>query len=63
MEYGAIEREIHIEATPAVVYEVISSPEHLQEWWPDEVELDAVPGGTGVIVLRRRRRAHATSYR
>jgi uncharacterized protein YndB with AHSA1/START domain len=49
MEFGSIEREIHVEATPEVVYEVISTPEHLQEWWPDEAELEAVPGGTGVI--------------
>jgi uncharacterized protein YndB with AHSA1/START domain len=49
MEYGSIEREIHIDATPDVVYEVVSKPEHLREWWPDEAELDPVPGGTGVI--------------
>lgn len=49
MEYGSIEREIHIEATPEVVYEVISRPEHLREWWPDEAELEPVPGATGVI--------------
>jgi uncharacterized protein YndB with AHSA1/START domain len=49
MEYGSIEREIHIEATPEVVYEVISTPEHLREWWPDEAELEPVPGATGVI--------------
>lgn len=49
MEYGSIEREIHVEATPEVVYQVISTPEHLREWWPDEAELEPVPGGTGVI--------------
>ncbi|AZP19301.1 polyketide cyclase [Streptomyces aquilus] len=49
MEYGSIEREIHIDATPEVVYEVVSRPEHLREWWPDEAELKPVPGGTGVI--------------
>jgi uncharacterized protein YndB with AHSA1/START domain len=49
MELGSIEREIHIEATPEVVYDVVSRPEHLREWWPDEAELDPVPGGTGVI--------------
>jgi uncharacterized protein YndB with AHSA1/START domain len=32
MEYGSIERELRIDATPEVVYEVISSPEHLREW-------------------------------
>ncbi|WTW93294.1 SRPBCC family protein [Streptomycetaceae bacterium NBC_01309] len=51
MEYGSIARELHIEATPDVVYEVISRPEHLREWWPDEAELDPVPGGTGVITF------------
>ena len=51
MEQGSIEREIHIEATPEVVYEVISTPEHMREWWPDEAELDPVPGGTGVIAF------------
>ena len=49
MEYGSIEREIHVDATPEVVYEVISRPEHLREWWPDEAELEPVPGATGVI--------------
>jgi uncharacterized protein YndB with AHSA1/START domain len=51
VEYGSIEREIHIEATPEVVYEVISRPEHLREWWPDEAELEPVPGATGVITF------------
>lgn len=49
MEYSSIERELYVEATPEVVYEVISRPEHLREWWPDEAELDPVPGSTGVI--------------
>ncbi|MFE3291757.1 SRPBCC family protein [Rhodococcus sp. NPDC059234] len=49
MEYGSIEREIHVEAAPEVVYEVVSTPEHLREWWPDEAELEPVPGATGVI--------------
>jgi uncharacterized protein YndB with AHSA1/START domain len=49
MEYGSIEREIHVEAAPEVVYEVISRPEHLREWWPDEAELEPLPGATGVL--------------
>jgi uncharacterized protein YndB with AHSA1/START domain len=49
MEYGSIEREMHVDATPEVVYEVISTPEHLREWWPDEAELDPVPGASGVV--------------
>jgi uncharacterized protein YndB with AHSA1/START domain len=51
MECGSIERELRIDATPEVVYEVISSPEHLREWWPDGAELDPVPGATGAITF------------
>jgi uncharacterized protein YndB with AHSA1/START domain len=51
MEYGSIERELRIDASPEVVYEVISSPEHLREWWPDGAELDPVPGATGSITF------------
>ena len=51
MEYGNLEREIRIDASPEVVFDVISSPEHLKEWWPDEADLDPSPGGTGEIVF------------
>ncbi|HEX7302757.1 SRPBCC family protein [Lentzea sp.] len=51
MEFGRIEREIRIDATPEVVYEVVSSPEHLREWWPDEAEFEPVVGGTGSITF------------
>lgn len=49
MEYGSIERELHIDATPEAIYQVISTSEHLREWWPDEAELTPTPGATGVI--------------
>src|SRR5216684_5338763 len=49
MKFETIEREIHIDASPEVVFEVVSSPAHLREWWPDEAEFSAVPGGTGRI--------------
>ncbi|RIQ32552.1 SRPBCC family protein [Jiangella rhizosphaerae] len=51
MEYGSIEREIHIEAAPEIVYEVISTPEHLREWWPDDADLVPVPGATGTVTF------------
>jgi uncharacterized protein YndB with AHSA1/START domain len=51
MEYGSIERELRIDATPEVVYEVISSPEHLRGWWPDDAELNPVPGTTGAVTF------------
>jgi uncharacterized protein YndB with AHSA1/START domain len=49
VEHGTIEREIHIDASPEVVFDVVSSPEHLREWWPDEAEYSALPGGVGRI--------------
>ena len=52
MEYGTIERELHVDASPEVVYEVVSSPVHLREWWPDDAEVDAVPGGVGHLIWR-----------
>ena len=58
MEIGTIEREIRIEATPEVVYQVVSSPEHIREWWPDEAELDPVPGGTGRVTFVRPEGTH-----
>ena len=51
MEYGTIEREVQINASPATVFEVISSPEHLKEWWPDEAVLDPTPGAKGELVF------------
>jgi len=51
MEYGTIEREIHIDASPEVVFEVISTPHHLKEWWPDDAAFEPVPGGVGEIVF------------
>jgi len=52
MEYGSIERELYVEASPEIVFEVISRPEHLREWWPEDATLDPVPGGTGELVFR-----------
>jgi uncharacterized protein YndB with AHSA1/START domain len=59
MEYGSIEREIYVEASPEVVFEVISSPVHLREWWPDEADLEPVPGAVGELVWGDRATAQA----
>src|SRR6478609_4789085 len=50
MEYGTLERQVHIEASPEVVFEVVSRPEHLREWWSDDATLDAAPGAVGELV-------------
>lgn len=51
MEYGQIERELRIDASPEVVYEVVSSPEHLREWWPDDAVLEPTVGSTGRVTF------------
>ena len=51
MEFGTIEREIYVEAPPEIVFEVVSSPDHLKEWWPDDARYEATPGSTGEIVF------------
>src|SRR3712207_3497176 len=51
MEFGSIEREIYIDASPEIVFQVVSSPDHLKEWWPDDAEYEPTPGSTGHIVF------------
>ena len=51
MESGAIQREVQIEASPATVFEVITSPDHLKEWWPDEAVIEPTPGAKGHLVF------------
>jgi uncharacterized protein YndB with AHSA1/START domain len=51
MEFGTIGREIYVEASPETVFEVVSSPDHLKEWWPDDARYEATPGSTGEIVF------------
>src|SRR5262245_49866935 len=51
MEFGTIEREIYVEASPDIVFEVVSNPDHLQQWWPDEAHYEPVAGATGNIVF------------
>lgn len=51
MEYESIEREIHVDASPEVVFEVVSRPEHLKEWWPDEADFEPEVGAAGRITF------------
>ena len=49
MEYASIEREIHIDAPPEVVFEVITSPAHIRDWWYAETKIEARAGATGTL--------------
>jgi uncharacterized protein YndB with AHSA1/START domain len=47
MEHGSIKRELHIDASPEVVFEVLTSPEYIREWWSAETEFEPAAGSTG----------------
>ena len=44
-----VERRIVVPEEPAEVWEALTEPERLEEWFATEVELDARPGGEGVF--------------
>lgn len=53
-EYGSIEREIFVDASPEVVFEVVSSPEHISEWWTDDASFEVRPGAVGELIWGNR---------
>ncbi|MFG1650082.1 SRPBCC domain-containing protein [Micromonospora sp. NPDC049275] len=61
MEYGVIERDIDVDASPEVVFEVISQPEHVREWWPDDARFEPVEGAPGELVWRDARTGETTT--
>jgi uncharacterized protein YndB with AHSA1/START domain len=44
-----VEREIVVPEAPDEVWEALTEPERLEEWFASEVELDPRPGGEGVF--------------
>jgi uncharacterized protein YndB with AHSA1/START domain len=44
-----VEREIIVPEAPEEVWEALTEPERLEDWFASEVELDARPGGEGVF--------------
>ena len=51
MEHETIERHVEIDATPETVFEVITNPEHVRQWWPDDASFEPTPGATGHLVF------------
>src|SRR4051794_6740988 len=51
MELGSIERELYVDAPREVVFDVVSDPAHVGQWWPDEARYDAVVGSAGEILF------------
>jgi len=44
-----VEREIVFPESPAELWEALTEPERLEEWFATEVELELRPGGEGVF--------------
>jgi uncharacterized protein YndB with AHSA1/START domain len=59
---GAVEvvREVVFPAPPEEVWEALTEPDRLEEWFANEVELDARPGGAGVFRWGDGDERHAT---
>ncbi|MCW2541387.1 MAG: activator of Hsp90 ATPase 1 family protein [Frankiales bacterium] len=49
MEYGSIERELHVAASLEVVFEVLSSPEYIRDWWSAESDFEPVASSTSSL--------------
>lgn len=45
-----IEREISIQAPIATVWDVITKPEYISQWFGSQVEIDVRPGGKGKLI-------------
>jgi uncharacterized protein YndB with AHSA1/START domain len=52
VDYESIERQLHIEASPEVVFDVISSPEHIRDWWNADTAIEPVAGSTSELTWR-----------
>jgi uncharacterized protein YndB with AHSA1/START domain len=51
MEFGTIEREIYVDASPETVFDVVSSPEHVKQWWSDDARYEPRPGSAGALTF------------
>ena len=53
-------REIVFPVEPDEVWEALTEPERLEEWFATEVELDPRPGGAGIFRWENGEERHAT---
>jgi uncharacterized protein YndB with AHSA1/START domain len=55
-----VKREIVLPEAPEDVWEALTDPEQLEEWFANDVELDPRPGGRGVFRWDDGEERHAT---
>jgi uncharacterized protein YndB with AHSA1/START domain len=51
MTAATIEREIRIDAPIEVVWDVVTNPKHIVNWFADEATLDLRSGGAGTLIF------------
>src|SRR5580700_8157027 len=51
MASSKIEREVVIDAPVEMVWRTITEPDQISQWFADRVELEAEPGGRGLMVF------------
>jgi uncharacterized protein YndB with AHSA1/START domain len=61
MPSDAITRDIIINASPETVYDVVSRPEHIVEWFSDGADLEAVPDARGVLTWKDEESSRTTT--
>jgi uncharacterized protein YndB with AHSA1/START domain len=61
MTSDTITRDIVINASPETVYDVVSRPEHIAEWFSDEADFEPAPDARGVLIWRDKETNQATS--
>jgi uncharacterized protein YndB with AHSA1/START domain len=47
-----VTRELVVEAEPDEVWDALTDPDRLEEWFANDVELEAEPGGEGIFRWR-----------
>ena len=52
MAADSVEREILIEASPEVVWGVITEPEQISRWFSDEAEVEGRAGADGTLTWK-----------
>jgi uncharacterized protein YndB with AHSA1/START domain len=58
----SVEREILIEASPEVVWGVITEPDQIIRWFSDEAEVEARAGAAGALTWKRGGRAGGADF-
>jgi len=58
----SVEREILIEASPEVVWRVITEPEQISRWFSDDAEVEARAGADGTLTWRPGGRGGAKEF-